>query len=89
VANHPQAKKRNRQIMKRTARNRHIRATLRGTVKRVRVSIQSGNKSEAEGALKIAVRNLDRAVTKGVMHRRTASRAISRLTVAVNKVETA
>lgn len=89
MANHPQAKKRNRQIVKRTVRNRHIRATLRGSVKQVRVSVQGGNKTDAAEALKTAIRNLDRAVTKGVMHRRTASRAISRLTVAVNKIASA
>ena len=86
MANHLQTKKRARQTIKRAARNRHIRTTLRTSVKRVRAGIDSANRSEAEEALKDAVKQLDRSVTKGILHRRTASRLISRLTVAVSKL---
>lgn len=86
MANHLQSKKRARQTTKRAVRNRHIRTTLRTSIKRVRHSISEANQSEATEALKAAVKQLDKSVTKGIMNRRTASRLISRLTVAVNKL---
>ena len=86
MPNHLQAAKRNRQRIKRTERNRHIRQTMRGYVKKVRAMISEGNIEGAREALKIAVRYLDRSVTQGILHRSTASRAISRLTVAVTKI---
>ena len=87
MANHPQAKKRTRQRIKRTLRNRHFRATMRGALKKVRTAVDGGELATAQEALKVAVKQLDRAVTKGIMHRRTASRTISRLTLAVNKLQ--
>jgi small subunit ribosomal protein S20 len=80
VANHASAKKRIRQTIKRTARNRHIRATVRTYVKRVRVAIDAADKGTAQTALTVAVQKIDRAVAKGVYHRKTGSRYISRLT---------
>jgi len=79
VANHASAKKRIRQTLKRTARNRHIRTTLRTYVKRVRAAIAAADKPAAEEALKAAVKKIDGAVSKGVYHRKTGSRYISRL----------
>ena len=86
MANHPQAKKRNRQRIKKTLRNRHIRTTLRTSVKKVRTLIGEGDSDGAKAALGTAVQCLDKAVTRGVMHKSTSSRTISRLTVAVNKL---
>lgn len=86
MAHHPQAKKRNRQRIKRTARNRHVRSTTRTCVKKVHVLIAAGDAAGAREALGDAVRQLDRAVTKGVMKRRMASRSVSRLTIAVNQI---
>jgi small subunit ribosomal protein S20 len=86
VANHPQAKKRNRQRIKRTARNRHFRTTMRTLVKRVRAAVAAGEGDKAGEVLKLAVKHLDRSVTKGILKRKTASRTISRLTLAVNRV---
>lgn len=86
MANHPQAKKRTRQRVKRTARNRHFRTTVRTLVKRVRTAVAAGDNQAAGEVLKEAVRHLDRAVTKGVIKRKTASRTISRLALAVNKI---
>ncbi len=59
---------------------------MRTCVKRVREKIDQKNGDEAKEALKTAVKQLDKSVTKGILHRRTASRMISRLTVAVNKI---
>jgi small subunit ribosomal protein S20 len=86
VANHASAKKRIRQTLKRTERNKHIRSTVRGLVKQVRVAIADGDKSTAEQALKMATRRIDMAVSKGVYHRKTGSRYISRLTSQVNEI---
>lgn len=87
MANHQQAKKRNRQRLVRTTRNRHVRSTMRTSVKRVRKLIDQNEQTGAREALGIAVSQLDKAVTKGILHRRTASRAISRLNLAVNKIK--
>ena len=86
MANHKQTKKRKRQTMKITVRNRHFRSTVRTYIKSVRAMIEAGEAAPAQDALKAAVKNLDRAVTKGIMKRETASRTISRLTLSVNKL---
>lgn len=86
MANHLQTKKRIRQTIKRNVRNNALRAWTRTSVIRVRAAIESGELTAAQDALKTAVKNLDKMVTKDVMKRKTASRAISRLTVAVNKL---
>ncbi len=87
MANHKQAKKRARQNIKRVARNRPLRTRLRATVKKVHADVAAKKVDEAKDALKVAVKQLDRSVTKGIINRRTASRLISRLTVAVNKLQ--
>ena len=79
MANHASAKKRIRQTHKRTARNKHIKSTVRTFVKRVRDAIASGDASTAKDALGAATRRIDMAVSKGVYHRKTGSRYISRL----------
>lgn len=84
MANHASAKKRARQTIRRTARNRHIRSTVRTCVKRVRTAIAAGDEPSAKKALVQAVGQIDAAVSKGVYHRKTGSRYISRLTRQVN-----
>ncbi len=85
MANHASAEKRNRQRIKRTVRNRAIKTEFRTLVKHVREAIGSGDVKRAEKALREAASALDSAVTKGVLHRATASRRISRLTTAVHR----
>jgi small subunit ribosomal protein S20 len=80
---HPSAQKRHRQSVKRQERNHAIRSRVRTFVKRVRESIDAKNVDEASTRLRSAARAIDKAVTKGVLHRNTASRKISRLTQAV------
>jgi len=84
VANHASAKKRARQTIKRTARNRHIRTNVRTCVKRVHAAVQAGDSDAAKKALTQAVSRIDGAVTKGIYHRKTGSRYIARLTHQVN-----
>ena len=87
MANHASAKKRARQTVKRTARNRHIRTNVRTVVKRVRAAIESGDAAAAKKALVEAVSRIDGAVAKGIYHRKTGSRYISRLTHQVNSLQ--
>ena len=79
MANHRSAEKRIRQTLKRTQRNKHIRATVRGCIKRVRAAIGERDAEGANAALALAARHIDRAVSKGVYHRKTGSRYIARL----------
>ena len=79
MANHTSAKKRMRQTLKRTARNKHVRTIVRTYIKRVRIAIAEGNVADAKAALAEAIRRIEMAVSKGVYHRKTGSRYISRL----------
>jgi small subunit ribosomal protein S20 len=84
VANVESAKKRVRQTEKRTLRNRHQKATVRGFVKKVREAITAGNKADAKKALVVAQKRIDQAVQKGVFPTSTGSRYISRLSAQVS-----
>jgi small subunit ribosomal protein S20 len=84
VANHKSAIKRNKQNAIRNARNTHVRTTMRTYVKNVRTAVAEGDKDAATSALKTAVPYIDKASTKGVIHKSTASRKISRLNKLVN-----
>ena len=87
MANHASAKKRARPTVKRTARNRHIRTNVRTCVKRVRAAIEAGDADAAKKALIEAASRIDGAVSKGIYHRKTGSRYISRLTHQVNSLQ--
>ena len=84
MANHVSAAKRARQTIKITARNKHVRSTTRSLMKRVRAAVASGDKGSADGVLKLAIRQIDKAVGKGLWHKNAGARYISRLTSSVN-----
>ncbi len=86
MANHKSALKRNKQNAIRNARNSHIRSTMRTFVKQVRNAVSEGNAEEAKIALERAVPFIDKAATKGVIHKATASRKISRLSKLVSSL---
>jgi small subunit ribosomal protein S20 len=86
VANVQSAEKRNRQRIKRRTRNQFHLSTMRTYVKRVRAALDAKDAAKAGAALKEAVRVIDKAAQKGVIDKKSASRKISRLTVAVRKV---
>jgi small subunit ribosomal protein S20 len=86
VANHPSALKRHRQSEKRRLRNRAIKSRIRNLVREVRTAISSKDSEAAAKRLAGAARALDKAVTKGVLHRNNASRRIARLAHAVNEL---
>ncbi|MEM8693279.1 MAG: 30S ribosomal protein S20 [Pseudomonadota bacterium] len=79
MANSPQAKKRARQNEKRFVVNKARRSRIRTFLRKVEEAIASGDKATAEAALKMAQPELMRGVTKGVYHKNTASRKVSRL----------
>ncbi|MHC5655087.1 30S ribosomal protein S20 [Stappia sp.] len=83
MANTPSAKKAARKIQRRTAINKARRSRVRSHLRKVEEAIASGDHSAAGEALKVAQPELMRAVTKGVFHRNTASRKISRLNARV------
>jgi len=87
LANHKSALKRNKQNAVRSARNTHIRSTMRTYVKQVREAVSGGNKDEAKTALVRAISYIDKAATKGVIHKATASRKISRLNKLLNTID--
>lgn len=86
MANHPSAEKRNRQRIKRTIKNRAVKSSVRTIVKRVRVALSASEKAAAQTALKVAIIALDKAASKGVIPKKTASRKISRLSAQVHKL---
>lgn len=79
MANHKSAEKRIRQTERRTAVNRSRIGRIRTFVKKVEAAIQSGDKTAAGEAFRLAQPELMRGVTKGVLHRNTVSRKLSRL----------
>jgi small subunit ribosomal protein S20 len=85
VANHKSAEKRHRQSKVRNARNTHIRSTMRSYVKKLRLAIADGDVETAKSLLEKTIPYIDKAATKGVIHKATASRKISRLSKLVSK----
>jgi small subunit ribosomal protein S20 len=84
VANIKSSQKANRQRITRTARNVARKTAMRSAIKKVRTAIGEKNAKGAQTALKAAIRAIDLAASKGIVKRGTASRSVSRLTVAVN-----
>ena len=85
MAHHKSALKRVRQTFKRTARNRSLRSDLRTVIKKFRTILASGNIDQAHASFTSVQRNIDKAVTKGVLHKRTGARYKSRLALSMGK----
>ncbi|MDO9639091.1 MULTISPECIES: 30S ribosomal protein S20 [Pseudotabrizicola] len=88
MANSEQSKKRARQSEARYAVNKARRSRIRTFVRKVEEAIASGNSEAAVEALKNAQPELARGVTKGVLHKNTVSRKISRLSSRVKALST-
>jgi len=86
MANSPQAKKRARQNARRLEINKARRSRIRTQLRKVEEAIESGDKDAAASALKVAQPELMRGVTKGVYHKNTASRKMSRLSARVKAI---
>ncbi|MFT3687971.1 30S ribosomal protein S20 [Paenirhodobacter sp.] len=83
MANTPQSKKRARQNETRNEINRARRSRIRTFVRKVEEAIASGNAEAAKAALLAAEPEMARGVTKGVLHKNTVSRKVSRLSARV------
>ena len=86
MANIKSAKKRILVSKKKEMRNKSIKSKVKTLVKKVDAAIEAGNKAEAEAALQVAISEISKAASKGIYHKNTAARKISRLTAAVHKI---
>ena len=84
MANIKSAARAARRAVDRRERNLFFKRTMRTKVKAVREAVAASDASAAQAALKEAVQFVDKTASKGVIHQRTASRTIARLTRAVN-----
>lgn len=85
MANTKSALKRIRQTEKRRQRNRKVRTETRTYVKRARAQIEAGELEQAQQSVAQAIRALDKAAEKGVLHRNNAARRKSRLMSRLNQ----
>ncbi len=86
MANTPQSKKRARQNLRAFAVNRARRSRIRTFLRKVEEAIVSGDKEAAQTALRQAQPELMRGVSKGVVHKNTAARKMSRLSSRVKAI---
>jgi len=84
LANHKSAVKRNKQSHVRRIRNRSNRTKMKSVIKSIYTAIEENSAEKAQEALLLAIPVIDRTAVKGAMHKRTASRKVSRLTRRVN-----
>ncbi|MDR3631358.1 MAG: 30S ribosomal protein S20 [Desulfocapsaceae bacterium] len=89
MANHKSAEKRNRQSQARRLRNRVNKTQMKNAVRKVNEAVLAGAMEEAKEALKVAIPVIARTATKGSLHKKSASRKVSRLTRSVNKMQAA
>lgn len=86
LANIKSAKKRIRVTERKTLRNKAIKSEVKTVVKKVDAAVAASDKELATELLKDAISEINRGTSKGVFHKNTASRKISRLTKAVNSI---
>lgn len=86
MANIKSAKKRILVNQTKAARNKAIRSKVKTAIKKVDAAVTAGDKALAQSALVAATTEIDKAAGKGVYHKNTASRKVSRLTKAVNSI---
>ncbi len=89
MAKQSSAQKRHKQSLKKRTRNRQIRATVKSVTKDVRTAIEEKNAEKVGELLKTAASVIARSGSKGVYHKKTVSRKVSRLAKAANKAAAA
>lgn len=89
MANHKSAEKRNRQAQVRRLRNKINKTKMKTAVKRVDEAVASGSADDAQSVLRDATSVIAKTASKGTIHKKTASRKISRLTKRVNAMDSA
>ncbi|MCI8381822.1 MAG: 30S ribosomal protein S20 [Lachnospiraceae bacterium] len=87
MANIKSAKKRILVNRTKAARNKSIKSATKTAIKKVYAAIEAKDREAAKAALLAATSTIDKAARKGVYHKNTASRKVSRLNLAVNKME--
>lgn len=87
MANHKSAEKRNRQAQERRMRNRVNRSKMKTAIKSLNEAIETGNVDDAKKSLAETVPVIAKTASKGTIHKKNASRKISRLTKRVNNLE--
>jgi small subunit ribosomal protein S20 len=85
MANKKSSKKDLRRIAKRRVQNQELRTSLKTYVKKVRTAITAGDSTAVTTTLTAAVKNLDKAAKRGVIHKNAAARRKSRIARAANK----
>jgi small subunit ribosomal protein S20 len=80
LANHRSAIKRMIQGEKRRVRNRHVKSTVKTQIKSYLKTVDAKNPETAKETLQLTISTINKAASKGVIHKRNASRKISRLT---------
>ena len=70
----------------RNARNKAEKSALKTAIKKFEAVAAEGNRTEADGAYKVAVKNVDQAVARGVLHKNTAARRKTSMTLKLNKI---
>jgi small subunit ribosomal protein S20 len=86
MANIKSAKKRIKVIETKTARNKAIKTKVKTFIKKVEAAVAAGDKTAANEALTACIAEINKAASKGIFHKNTAARKVSRLTKAVNKL---
>jgi small subunit ribosomal protein S20 len=89
VANHKSAEKRNRQSQDRRLRNRINKSQMKNAIRKVNEAVTAGSGDDAKEALAQAIPMIAKTASKGTIHKKAASRKISRLTRSVNKIASA
>ena len=87
MANVKNAKKKIKQLEKTTKNNEQLKSTVKMSIKRTDKAVAAGNKELAEKNLKLAMKSLDNAKSKGLVHENKVNRVKSRLASKVNKME--
>ncbi len=86
MADHKSAKKRIRQTIKKTERNRYYRTRLKNIVRAVHVAVEANDTAAASEAFKVANKSIHSLVSKGFLKKETAARKVSRLNKLVNSI---
>lgn len=86
MANIKSAKKRIKVIETKTMRNKAIKSKVKTAIKKVDAAVAAGDVTTAKACLRDAISEIDKATKKGVYHKNTSARKISRLSLAVNKI---
>jgi len=87
LANIKSAKKRILVNRKKAARNQAAKSAVKTSIKKVEAAVAAGDKEAAQAALVNSISTIDKAASKGIYHKNTASRKVSRMSKAVNSIQ--